>query len=38
MLFRSDLVTGVLISAPVFWVFTKVLAVNLPGISASGWI
>ena len=33
-----DLVTGVLISAPVFWVFTKVLAVNLPGISPSGWI
>jgi len=33
-----DVVTGVLISAPVFWVFTKVLAVNLPGISASGWI
>lgn len=33
-----DLVTGVLIAAPVFWVFTKVLAVNLPGISPSGWI
>ena len=24
--------------APVFWLFTKVLAVNLPGITASGWI
>jgi len=33
-----DLVTGVLISAPVYWVFTKLLAVNLPGISPSGWI
>ena len=33
-----DVVTGVLISAPVYWVFTKLLAVNLPGISASGWI
>lgn len=33
-----DLVTGVLIAAPVFWMFTKVLAVNLPGISATGWI
>jgi putative tricarboxylic transport membrane protein len=33
-----DAVTGVLISAPVYWVFTKLLAVNLPGISASGWI
>jgi putative tricarboxylic transport membrane protein len=33
-----DLVTGVLISAPVYWLFTKLLAVNLPGISPSGWI
>lgn len=33
-----DVVTGVLIAAPVYWVFTKLLAVNLPGISASGWI
>jgi putative tricarboxylic transport membrane protein len=33
-----DFVTGMLIAAPVFWMFTKVLAVNLPGISASGWI
>jgi len=34
----KDAVTGMLISAPVFWLFTKVLAVNLPGITASGWI
>ena len=34
----KDTVTGMLISAPVFWLFTKVLAVNLPGITASGWI
>lgn len=33
-----DGVTGVLIAAPVYWVFTKLLAVNLPGIGASGWI
>lgn len=33
-----DAVVGVLISAPVFWLFTKLLAVNLPGITASGWI
>lgn len=33
-----DVVIGVLISAPVFWLFTKVLAVSLPGISSTGWI
>jgi len=34
----KDAVIGIVISAPVFWLFTKVLAVNLPGITASGWI
>ncbi|QHE86801.1 tripartite tricarboxylate transporter TctB family protein [Hydrogenophaga sp. BPS33] len=34
----KDAVTGMLIAAPVFWLFTKVLAVNLPGVTASGWI
>jgi putative tricarboxylic transport membrane protein len=34
----KDAVTGIVISAPVFWLFTKLLAVNLPGITASGWI
>ncbi|MDM7949915.1 tripartite tricarboxylate transporter TctB family protein [Hydrogenophaga sp.] len=33
-----DAVTGMLIAAPVYWLFTKLLAVNLPGISSSGWI
>lgn len=33
-----DAVTGVLIAAPVYWMFTKVLAVNLPGITTTGWI
>jgi putative tricarboxylic transport membrane protein len=33
-----DAVTGMLIAAPVFWMFTKLLAINLPGITASGWI
>ena len=33
-----DLVTGLLISAPVFWMFTKFLAINLPGLTATGWI
>jgi len=33
-----DFVTGLLISAPVFWMFTKFLAINLPGLTATGWI
>jgi putative tricarboxylic transport membrane protein len=31
-------VTGFLIAAPAFWLFTKLLAINLPGLSATGWI
>jgi len=33
----TDTVTGLLISAPVFWMFTQFLAINLPGLTASGW-
>ncbi|RYX95976.1 MAG: tripartite tricarboxylate transporter TctB family protein [Comamonadaceae bacterium] len=33
-----DIVTGALISAPVFWMFTKFLAINLPGLTTTGWI
>ena len=33
-----DVVTGLLISAPVFWAFTKFLAINLPGLTGTGWI
>ena len=33
-----DLLTGVAIAAPVFWMFTKLLAINLPGLTASGWL
>ena len=29
---------GAAISAPVFWLFTKVLGVSLPGLTASGWL
>ena len=32
-----DLVTGLAISAPVFWAFTQFLAINLPGLTESGW-
>lgn len=34
----KDAVTGIVIAAPVYWLFTKLLAVNLPGVTASGWI
>ncbi|WPB58806.1 tripartite tricarboxylate transporter TctB family protein [Xylophilus sp. GOD-11R] len=34
----TDVVTGMVISAPVFWMFTQFLAINLPGITATGWI
>lgn len=33
-----DVVTGALISAPVFWAFTQFLAINLPGLTNTGWI
>ena len=34
----SDALVGLAIAAPVFWMFTKVLGINLPGLTASGWI
>jgi putative tricarboxylic transport membrane protein len=33
-----DAVTGAAIAAPVFWLFTKLLAINLPGLTSTGWI
>jgi putative tricarboxylic transport membrane protein len=33
-----DVLMGMAISAPVFWMFTKLLAINLPGLTSSGWI
>ena len=29
---------GIAIAAPVFWMFTKLLAINLPGLTSSGWL
>ena len=31
-------VTGLAIAAPVYWMFTKLLAINLPGLTATGWL
>ena len=33
-----DIITGALIAAPVFWTFTQFLAINLPGLTGSGWL
>ena len=33
-----DAVTGMLIAAPAFWLFTKLLAINLPGLTGTGWL
>ncbi|MEN9384579.1 MAG: hypothetical protein RL323_1722 [Pseudomonadota bacterium] len=37
-LMATDLLTGVAIAAPVYWLFTQVLAVNLPGLTGTGWL
>jgi putative tricarboxylic transport membrane protein len=33
-----DVISGLLIAAPVYWAFTQFLAINLPGLTSSGWI
>ncbi|MDT8991433.1 tripartite tricarboxylate transporter TctB family protein [Curvibacter sp. APW13] len=33
-----DTLVGMAISAPVYWMFTKLLAINLPGLTNTGWI
>lgn len=33
-----DVLIGWAIAAPVFWLFTKVLAVNLPALTGTGWL
>lgn len=33
-----DFVTGFLIAAPAFWLFTQLLAINLPGLTGTGWL
>jgi putative tricarboxylic transport membrane protein len=34
----TDGLTGLAISAPVFWMFTRFLAINLPGLTGTGWL
>jgi putative tricarboxylic transport membrane protein len=33
-----DVAIGLALSAPVFLLFTKVLAISLPGLTSTGWI
>ena len=36
--FLRDALIGLAIAAPVYWMFTKLLAINLPGLTGTGWI
>jgi putative tricarboxylic transport membrane protein len=33
-----DLGTGLAIALPVYWLFTKLLSINLPGLTGTGWL
>ncbi len=33
-----DAAIGLCIAAPVYWMFTQLLAINLPGLTTTGWI
>ena len=33
-----DFAIGVAIAGPVFWMFTQLLAINLPGLTSTGWL
>ncbi|MBL8348675.1 MAG: tripartite tricarboxylate transporter TctB family protein [Burkholderiaceae bacterium] len=34
----TDALIGMAIAAPVFWMFTQALAINLPGLTGTGWL
>jgi putative tricarboxylic transport membrane protein len=34
----KDALIGLAIAAPVYWMFTKFLAINLPGLTKTGWL
>ena len=38
VIWLKDILIGLAISAPVYWVFTKFLAINLPGLTKTGWL
>ena len=34
----KDAAIGFAIAAPVYWMFTQLLAINLPGLTSTGWL
>jgi putative tricarboxylic transport membrane protein len=34
----KDVLIGLAIAAPVYWMFTQFLAINLPGLTSTGWL
>jgi len=34
----ADALVGFAIAAPVYWMFSKLLGINLPGITGTGWL
>lgn len=34
----TDVLTGLLIAAPVYWLFGRLLAIRLPGLTETGWL
>lgn len=34
----SGLAIGITIAAPVYWMFTKLLSIRLPGLTSTGWL
>jgi putative tricarboxylic transport membrane protein len=34
----KSLAIGMAVAAPVYWMFTKALAINLPGLTGTGWL
>jgi putative tricarboxylic transport membrane protein len=38
VMWLKDVLIGLAISAPVYWTFTQFLAINLPGITGTGWL
>ena len=36
--FSRDALVGLCIAAPVYWMFTQLLAINLPSITSTGWL
>ncbi len=34
----KDSAIGIAVAAPVYWMFTQLLAINLPGLTNTGWL